>query len=335
MAASTDELLPAYQGLLRAQSASLRGPEAAAPLSVDDALTSGAALRGKVVVVTGAASGFGKAYAIQVAKFGAKVVLSDLRLESVQAVVDEITAAGRQATCIACDVTSWDAQVAMFRHGRNTFGHLDVVAVNAGIGEPESAMFMDMRKGADGEPLRPTMPTLAVNLTGAAYTAKLAFFHLNENPNKEGKAVVLLGSMASFSGIPGAPAYSMSKHGILGLFRSLYYDALVYGIKINIVNPFFVSTGIIGVLPRLLIAGIPLATIDEVVAAMVAASTKPDSNGSAFVVDFKGILELPTAVFSVDDGYYRVFASRAQGLMGWGKWAFDVVSAVTGAFTRK
>jgi len=70
MAASTDELLPAYEGLLRAQSAALRGPEAAAPLSVDDALTSGAALRNKVVVVTGAASGFGKSYAIQAAKFG-------------------------------------------------------------------------------------------------------------------------------------------------------------------------------------------------------------------------------------------------------------------------
>lgn len=121
MTTSTDELLPAYQGLLRAQSAALRGPEAAAPLSVDDALTSGSALRGKVVVVTGAASGFGKAYAIQVAKFGcvrplsllevagevgkfadrlepctcsAKVVLSDMRIEGVQAVVDEITAAG-------------------------------------------------------------------------------------------------------------------------------------------------------------------------------------------------------------------------------------------------
>ncbi|GAA5835902.1 hypothetical protein JCM9279_002138 [Rhodotorula babjevae] len=333
MTASTEELAPAFQGLLGAQSAALRRPEDAAPLSVDDALTSGAALRGKVVVVTGAASGFGRAYAIQAAKFGAKLVLSDMKVESVQRVVDEITAAGGQATCVACDVTSWDAQVAMFRHGRNVFGHVDVVVVNAGIGEPDSARFMDMRKGSDGEPMKPTMPTLAVNLTGAAYTAKLAFFHLDENPTKEGKAVVLLGSMASFSGIPGAPAYSMSKHGILGLLRSLYYDALVYGIKINIVNPFFVSTGIIGMVPKLLIAGIPLATIDEVVAAMIAASTKPDSNGSAFVVDFKGILELPAAVYSLD-GYYHVFASRAQGLMGWGKWAFDVVSAVAGAFKR-
>lgn len=76
------------------------------------------------------------------------------------------------------------------RHGRNAFGHLDIVVVNAGIGEPDSARFMDMRKGADGEPTvrepfsslaslekltrppsqKPTMPTLAVNLTGAAYS---------------------------------------------------------------------------------------------------------------------------------------------------------------------
>ncbi|TNY18539.1 hypothetical protein DMC30DRAFT_50254 [Rhodotorula diobovata] len=333
MSASTDEVPPAIDGLLRAQSAALRRPEDATALTVDDALTAGSALKGKVVVVTGAANGFGRAYANKVAEFGAKVVLSDVRLESVQVVADEVTAAGGQATCIACDVTNWDAQVAMFRHARNTFGHIDVVAANAGIGEPDRARFLDLRKGPDGEPTKPTMPTASVNFTGAAYTAKLAFFHLNENPAKEGKALVILGSMASFSGIPGAPVYSASKHAVLGLFRSLYYDSLVYGIRINIVNPFFVKTGIFGVVPKLLLAGIPLPTVEEVVAAMIAATCKPDSTGSAFVVDFKGILELPSAVYNLD-GYYHVFASRAQGLMGWGKWAFDVVSAAVSVFRR-
>lgn len=112
----------------------------------------------------------------------------------------------------------------------------------------------------------------------------------------------------------------------------------------SIVNPFFVKTGIFGVVPKLLLAGIPLPTVEEVVAAMIAATCKPDSTGSAFVVDFKcvsdssglvlslsrselasedaltsrahrGILELPSAVYNLD-GYYHVFASRAQGLMG-------------------
>lgn len=133
MSASTDEVPPAIDGLLRAQSAALRRPEDATALTVDDALTAGSALKGKVVVVTGAANGFGRAYANKVAEFGcvnevappwtpsrgrrpgilprrspaagtrltvschecsAKVVLSDVRLESVQVVADEVTAAG-------------------------------------------------------------------------------------------------------------------------------------------------------------------------------------------------------------------------------------------------
>ncbi|GAA5829579.1 hypothetical protein JCM3770_002689, partial [Rhodotorula araucariae] len=283
--ATYEELAPAFAGLLLAESAALRATARAVPLDNDDALAAGAGLGGKVVVVTGAASGFGRAYASKAAHLGAKVVLSDVGLSGVQGVADEIVAKGGRATAIACDVTSWEAQ----RHARSTFGHIDVVVVNAGIAEPSSARYLDMKKDADGEPSKPTMPTLSVNIVGAAYTTKLAFFHLNENPAKEGKAIVLLGSMASFFGLPGAPIYSASKHAMLGLFRSLYYDSLAYGIRLNIVNPFFVSTGLFGTLPKLLLAGIPLPTVDDVVAAIVAASSKPDSTGSAFVVDFKRV----------------------------------------------
>ncbi|BGP38570.1 hypothetical protein JCM10449v2_002505 [Rhodotorula kratochvilovae] len=325
--ATPEALSPALEGLLRSESASLRATAHAVPLGIDDALSAGASLRGKVVVITGAASGFGRGYAKKAAELG---------LEAVQVVVDEIAASGGKATGIACDVTNWDAQVAMFRHARNTFGHIDVVAVNAGIAEPPSARYLDMKKGADGEPSKPTLPTASVNIVGAAYTTKLAFFHLNENPAKEDKAIVILGSMASFFGLPGAPVYSASKHAMLGLFRSLYYDAQIYGIRLNIVNPFFVSTGIFGTLPKLLLAGIPLPTVDDVVAAMVAASSKADSTGSAFVVDFKGILEVPWGSFAHgEDGYYAVFSNRAKGAISFGKWAFDTISALVGAFRGK
>lgn len=88
------------------------------------------------------------------------------------------------------------------RHARNTFGHIDVVAVNAGIAE-SSDRFLNFAKTDNGEPVKPRMPTVDVNIVGAGYTTKLAFFHLRENPAKEGKAVVILGSMgASASSVP-------------------------------------------------------------------------------------------------------------------------------------
>ncbi|GAA6003154.1 uncharacterized protein JCM10292_002894 [Rhodotorula paludigena] len=329
--AGEEEHTAAVTSYLAEQASRLRSSNSAVALSNEDALSAGADLRGKVVVITGAASGFGRSYALKAAQLGAKVVLGDLKQESVNVVATEIRANGGQAEALACDVTDWDAQVKLFRHARNTFGHIDVVAVNAGIAE-SSDRFLNFAKTDNGEPVKPRMPTVDVNIVGAGYTTKLAFFHLRENPAKEGKAVVILGSMASWFGLPGAPVYCMSKHAMLGLFRSLYFDAQLYDIHLNLVCPFFVHTSIFGTLPKLLLAGIPLPSVDEVVNAMVAATAK-DVTGSVFVVDFKGICEVPWAAYAHGpDGYYQVFARRAQGLMSFGKWAFDVVSAVVGAF---
>ncbi|GAA5873811.1 hypothetical protein JCM8547_005952 [Rhodosporidiobolus lusitaniae] len=319
--------------LLRQQAADYRNQQSALPLDVDEALSFGSSLRGKVVVVTGSGSGFGAGYAREAAKNGAKVVLSDRNKDAVEAVAKEIRAAGGEATAVACDVTSWDEQVKMFRHGVDTFGPIDVVVANAGIAEGGNR-FMDLRPGEDGEPTEPRMNTTHVNVIGAAYTVKLAFFHLTRNPVKDGKAITILGSMASFFGLPGAPMYSTSKHAVLGMMRSLQYDAAVYNISMNIVNPWFVKTNIFGAVPLLLLAGIPLATVDEVVAAMIAATSKTDAHAAAFVVDFKGILQVPLAEHEKGT-YYRNFMDRATGLIGFGKWVADCIAAVGVAIKRR
>ncbi|BGP54456.1 hypothetical protein JCM8202_001534 [Rhodotorula sphaerocarpa] len=332
---STPDDPQAFAALVQRESASLRSapPPGAAALDLDECLAHGAELKDKVVLVTGSGSGFGRAYARKVASFGAKLVLSDLRKEHVQEVADEIIAAGGKATAIACDVTDWDAQVRMFKHAISTYGVVDVVVANAGIGEPESDRYLNLKPDADGDPTKPSLRTLGPNVTGVAYTAKLAFFYLDKNPAKKGKSLVVLGSMASFFGLPGGPIYSASKHAVLGLARSLVFDGMAYGISVNIVNPFFVKTNIFGTAASLLLAGIPLPEIDDVVTAMIAASSKPDTTGSAFVVDFKGVLEVPLAAESNGpSGYYEVFARRAAGAIIFGKWLSDVVSAVFGRF---
>ncbi|GAA5976124.1 hypothetical protein JCM10908_005391 [Rhodotorula pacifica] len=333
-----DESASAFASLIQRESAQLRSapPREAIPLDIDDALSYGASLKGKVVIVTGAGSGFGRAYARKLGEIGAKVALSDYKKHLAQEVADEIVAKGGTATAVACDVIDWDAQVRMFRHAVETYGHIDVVVANAGIGEPPSDRFMDLAPGPDGEPTKPTLRTLGPNLNGVAYTAKLAFFHLDKNPVKEGKTLVVLGSIASFIGLPGGPVYGASKHAVLGLVRSLVYDGMAFGINVNIVNPFFVKTNIFNTVTTLLLAGIPLPTIDDVVAAMIAASSKPKTSGSAFVVDFKGILELPsTAAYAGTGNFYEVFGRRAAGGIIFGKWLSDIVSAVFGAFSSQ
>ncbi|BGP23408.1 short-chain dehydrogenase/reductase SDR family protein [Rhodotorula toruloides] len=334
---SNEDASAAIGELIRQQSAEVRQTRASIPLNIDEAWACGEAdLRDKVVVVTGAGSGFGKGFSLKAGQFGAKVVLSDLRKESAQKVADEIASKGGQATAIACNVTKWEDQVKMFRHARDTFGHVDIVVANAGIAEPPTARFLDFRT-ENGEPTKPALPTVDVNLIGLMYTTKLAFFHMRENPAKDGKSIVLLGSMASFLGIPGAPAYGATKHAVLGLMRSLYFDAHVYGIRINTVHPFFVKTNIFGLIPTLLLTGIPLPTVDDVVAAITAAACKVSSNGAAFVVDFKGILEIPYSASASEEngGYYAIFARRAQGALSLGKYVFDIVAAFSGALSGR
>ncbi|TKA57368.1 hypothetical protein B0A53_00597 [Rhodotorula sp. CCFEE 5036] len=329
--ANATEDASAFASLVQRESALLRSapPPEATALEVDDALSYGAALKGKVVIVTGAGSGFGRAYARKVGELGAKLVLSDVRKELAQEVAEEITAKGGTATAIACDVADWDAQVRMFRHAVDTFGHIDVVVANAGIGEPESDRFMNLKPGSDET-------GVASSRTEPQRPAKLAFFHLDKNPVKEGKALVVLGSMASFFGLPGGPIYCASKHAVLGLVRSLVFDGMAFGINVNIVNPFFVKTNIFGSVTSLLLAGIPLPTIDDVVAAMVAASSKPKTSGSAFVVDFKGVLEVPLAAAAAGpSNYYETFARRAAGAIMFGKWLSDVISSVLAGFSSR
>ncbi|GAA6015891.1 hypothetical protein JCM11491_007227 [Sporobolomyces phaffii] len=326
------------------------------PISIDQALSNVEQLRGKVVVITGAAGvGFGAAYSKKVARYGkvrppralAKVILSDLKIEAVQEVVDEIRAAGGEATGIACNVLDWDAQVRMFRHAIDTYGKVDIVFANAGTSSETQNPLLGDETDENGEPKKPAMTTLDVNTTGAIYTVKLGFYHLARNPAKTGKSIVILGSMASFFGIPGAPLYSASKHAVLGLMRSMYHNAKAERISLSTINPFFCLTGIFGFDALLALSGIPLATIDDVVGAMIYASTAvnldagkaEEINGSSFLVDWKGIVQIPynsTAGSSAASlevgstapkGYYRVFEDRASLPIYSGKFIKDFINA--------
>src|ERR671932_2002964 len=92
-------------------------------------------LEGKVAIVTGAASGMGRAIARRYAQEGASVVIADLNQPAAQKVADEITASGGKATAVAVDVRNQDQVQAMVDTAVNQFGGLDILVNNAGVGK--------------------------------------------------------------------------------------------------------------------------------------------------------------------------------------------------------
>ncbi|GAA5884483.1 hypothetical protein JCM6882_005269 [Rhodosporidiobolus microsporus] len=258
-----------------------------------DALFKDAAkLKGKVVLITGAGNllGFGGQLALKAASYGAKVVVSDLREEGVLSVVKEIEMRGGQATGIACDVTDWDSQVRMFKHAVRVFGGVDVVVANAGMGD-DPVPLLDETETDLGEPAKPLLKCLHVDLVGVIYSAKLAFYHLRRNPNTDVKSFLAVGSVSSFFAFPTQPLYAAAKHGVLGLCRALHYDGLENGIKVSCIAPWIIETPILGANAGAL-KDVPKGTVDDVVGAMVRAATTNES-GKTFVVDEKGVFSLP------------------------------------------
>ncbi|SCV67697.1 BQ2448_5308 [Microbotryum intermedium] len=298
--------------------------------------TTGYNLKGKTVVITGAGSGFGRAFAEKAAGYGAFVVISDLNVKAVQETGRRI-----QTNCglvkvypKPCNTASWDSQIEMFDFAVKHHGVIDVVVANAGVGECGELMHDEFdSKGKlkvsdslearcterrtdlsrwESPRQKPVLTTIEVNLLGAMYTARIGFYHMARNLKNQSKALVFLGSMASQNGLPKGPMYGMAKHGILGLFRSIYYDCEAANIRSNIICPWFIDTGIIAPLNRAGLFGIPLGKIEDVVAGMLKSASDPSFHGYQVAIDANGILAIPFEATSIGpEGYYAEFGNRA------------------------
>ncbi len=187
----------------------------------------------KVVVITGAASGMGRATAFLFADEGAKVAVTDLSRERVDAVVDRIRTAGGTAHGIVLDVTDADAIVAAVEEIRTELGPIDVVVNNAGLavgGELEDPNFEDE-----------WMKALDVLLTPHQRLVRACLDDLKASG--EGRII----NIASTEGITaqrGAMPYTAAKHGVVGLTRSMAVNLGVHGITVNAICPGPILTGI-------------------------------------------------------------------------------------------
>ncbi|AEO99527.1 MULTISPECIES: SDR family oxidoreductase [Heyndrickxia] len=192
-----------------------------------------AKLDGKVAVVTGAASGMGKAIAALYAKEGAKVVASDLNLEGVQQTVAEIEAAGGKALAVQANVASEEDVQHLIDTAVKEYGTLDILVNNAGI--------MDNMVPAGDLTDALWEKVFAVNTTGPMRTIRKSLPIFIEKGNG---VIVNVASVGGLNGSRAGAAYTASKHAVIGLTKNVGFQYVLKGIRCNAIAPGGVETNI-------------------------------------------------------------------------------------------
>jgi short-subunit dehydrogenase len=182
-------------------------------------------LRGAVVVVTGASSGFGELAARRFARAGSRVVLAARRMDRLEALADEIRRAGGTAVAIRCDVAVPGQIHALRDQVSERFGRCDVLVNNAGI--PGGGRFEHLSEEQIDR-------VMTVNALGVMRCTK-AFLPVMLDAGRG--HVVNVASLAGRFAVPGSSVYSASKHAVVAFSESLYYELAPQGILVTSVNP--------------------------------------------------------------------------------------------------
>jgi len=193
-----------------------------------------ASLDGKVALITGAASGIGKAIAECYAKHGARVAICDINQQAADATAAAINAGGGEAIGVAMDVTNEAAVDTGTDKVVQTFGALDILISNAGvqiINPIDKFSFADWKK------------MLAIHLDGGFLTTRAAIRHMYQG--NRGGVVIYMGSVHSHEASVLKAPYVTAKHGLLGLARTLAKEGAPHHVRAHVICPGFVRTPLV------------------------------------------------------------------------------------------
>lgn len=252
------------------------------------------AIKGKVVLVTGAGQGIGRAIALRLANDGADIALVDVKEDKIKAVADEVKSAGRKATTFAADVTSRDEVYAAVDHAEKELGGFDVIVNNAGIAQVQAL--------ADVTP-EEVDKILKVNVEGVLWGIQAAAKKFRERKQK-GK-IISASSIAGHDGFALLGVYSATKFAVRALTQAAAQEYASDGITVNAYCPGIVGTDMwveidkrfaeitgaqVGATYKKYVEGIALgrAQTPEDVAAFVSFLAGPDSDymtGQAPLID--------------------------------------------------
>jgi 3-hydroxybutyrate dehydrogenase len=191
-------------------------------------------LRDKVAIVTGAASGIGKAIALAYSREGAKVAIADLNQEAAEAAAGELRRGGGRAMSVAMDVTSEAAVEAGIAAVADAFGGIDILVSNAGIQivHPlEEFPFAEWKK------------LLAIHLDGAFLTTRACLPRMYASGR--GGSIIYMGSVHSKEASVLKAPYVTAKHGLIGLAKVVAKEGARHRVRANVICPGFVRTPLV------------------------------------------------------------------------------------------
>jgi NAD(P)-dependent dehydrogenase (short-subunit alcohol dehydrogenase family) len=225
-------------------------------------------LRGKVVLVTGAAGGIGRCLAAMAADAGASVMLADVAEDAVRQLAGELG-----VTSVRCDVTRPEDSAFAVQATVGRYGGLDIALLNAGL-------VLDTRLGPEFD-LVAYRRAMGVNIDGPVFGINAALPALRR---QGGGQIVVTASLAGLTGATSDPVYCASKHAAVGLVRSLGPRLRDEGILINGVCPGYTDTTMVDRI-RSVIAGASIPLLEpQAVAAAVRAVLASERSGEAWYV---------------------------------------------------